>query len=158
MSAAGSDGAAVRIPPPLIFAGAIIGGGLLHTRLPLPGFTLHAGLRIALCAICLLAGSLLMVGAMRLFKLSGQDPRPWKSTPEIVSSGVYRFSRNPMYVGMALIQAGIGIGASKPWVVALVPLVLLTVYVTAVRHEEAYLQREFGETYTDYRAAVRRWL
>jgi len=58
----------------------------------------------------------------------------------------------------ALMQIGIGIGLGNGWIVALVPPVLLVVYFTAIRHEEAYLERKFGETYAKYKASVRRWL
>jgi protein-S-isoprenylcysteine O-methyltransferase Ste14 len=63
-----------------------------------------------------------------------------------------------MYVGMALVQTGIGIGWGNAWILAFVPVVLGIVYAIAVRHEEAYLEHKFGETYTAYKAAVRRWL
>jgi len=63
-----------------------------------------------------------------------------------------------MYVGMALIQIAIGIGLANGWIVVLVLPVLLIVYVTAIRHEETYLEEKFGSAYTDYKASVRRWL
>jgi protein-S-isoprenylcysteine O-methyltransferase Ste14 len=59
---------------------------------------------------------------------------------------------------MALLQAALGIGFANAWIVALIPPVLVVVYLTAIRHEEAYLERRFGETYTAYKRSVRRWL
>jgi protein-S-isoprenylcysteine O-methyltransferase Ste14 len=152
------DGAAVRFPPPFVYLIAVIVGALLQAfvlRLPLDlptGPRIVAGLAIALFGFTI-GGS-----AFGLFRRTGQDPAPWKSTPEIVSTGIYRFTRNPMYVGMALVQAGIGVGLGNGWVVALVPVSLAVVYVTAVRHEEAYLERKFGPSYLSYKASVRRWL
>jgi hypothetical protein len=58
---------------------------------------------------------------------------PWKSTPEIISTGIYRFTRNPMHLGMALIQLSIGIGLGSGWIAVLVPLSLLVIYAIAVR-------------------------
>ena len=87
-----------------------------------------------------------------------QDPKPWATTPEIISSGIYRFTRNPMYVGMALVQIAIGIGLANWWVILAVPVSLVLVYLTAIRQEEAYLERKFGSAYTDYKMSVRRWL
>lgn len=152
------DGAAVRIPPPLVYLGGVIAGVLVHgfvlpLRPPLP-----PGARVALTAVAILLGLSLMGGAIRLFRRSGQDPKPWEPTPEIISTGVYRFTRNPMYVGMALLQIGIGVGLANGWILALVPVVLALVYWTAIRHEEAYLERKFGENYTSYKRSVRRWL
>ena len=152
------DGAAVRVPPPLVYLGGVIAGVVIHWLvLPLP-LGLSAAARIALTAAAALLGILLMGGAIRLFRQTGQDPKPWEPTPEVVSTGVYRFTRNPMYVSMALLQIAIGVGLANGWILALVPPVLVIVYGTAIRHEEAYLERKFGETYASYKRSVRRWL
>ena len=96
--------------------------------------------------------------ALSLFRRTGQDPKPWAPTPEIVATGIYRFTRNPMYVGMALVLLALGLAFANAWIVALVPTTLAVVYWTAVRHEEAYLERKFGAAYARYKAATRRWL
>ncbi|MCX5739319.1 MAG: isoprenylcysteine carboxylmethyltransferase family protein [Proteobacteria bacterium] len=80
----------------------------------------------------------------------------WERSP--FSTGIYRFTRNPMYVGMALLQTSIGITWGNGWILALVPVVLVTIYTIAIRHEEAYLERKFGSTYLEYKRSVRRWL
>jgi protein-S-isoprenylcysteine O-methyltransferase Ste14 len=152
------DGAAVRIPPPLLYLGAVVIGGLLHVLVfPLP-IDLPTGLRIAVAAVAALIGLMLGAGALGLFRRTGQDPKPWESTPEIISTGIYRYTRNPMYVGMALLQLSIGIGWGNGWIVALLPPVLVLIYATAIRHEEAYLERKFGEVYLAYKRSVRRWV
>jgi protein-S-isoprenylcysteine O-methyltransferase Ste14 len=158
MSDGERDGAAVRIPPPLVYLGAVGVGVLLQTFVQPAGPALPTGVRIAVTAAAALLGLAAIGGAVRLFRRTGQDPKPWEPTPEIVSSGVYRLTRNPMYVGMALLQIAIGVGLANGWVLALVPLVLVLVYWTAIRHEEAYLERKFGETYARYKRSVRRWL
>ena len=101
---------------------------------------------------------MLLGGAINLFRRTGQNPEPWKSTPEIVTSGVYRLTRNPMYVGLALLQAAIGVGLANGWIVALIPLVLVIIYLMAIRHEEHYLEAKFGDAYVRYKTSVRRWL
>ncbi len=158
MAAEDNDAAAVRFPPPLVYLAALIIGALLHaTVLPLP-FDLALGARIAAATAIALPGTAMMLGAVGLFRRTGQDPKPWKTTPEIISTGVYRITRNPMYVGMALLQTGIGIGFANGWIIALVPPVLAIIYATAIRPEEAYLERKFGDPYTEYKRSVRRWL
>lgn len=151
------DGAAVRLPPPLVFLGALVLGAVIQTfaplRLELP-FALRAGGALFAGA----AGVALLAGALSLFRRTGQDPKPWEPTPEIVSTGIYRFTRNPMYVGMALLLLALGLAFANAWIVALVPTVLAVVYWTAVRHEEAYLERKFGAAYEAYKARTRRWL
>jgi len=158
MEASERDGAAVRFPPPLVYLIAVFVGILLHAFvLPLP-LELPGSARIMVALGAAVLGLAIGGSAFGLFRRTGQDPAPWKSTPEIVSTGIYRFTRNPMYVGMALVQAGIGVGLGNAWIVALVPAVLVVVYATAVRHEEAYLERKFGPSYLTYKASVRRWL
>jgi protein-S-isoprenylcysteine O-methyltransferase Ste14 len=99
-----------------------------------------------------------MVSAVALFRRTGQDPKPWKSTPELVLKGPYRWTRNPMYLGMALFQAAVGLWFANGWILLTLPIVLVAIYLTAIRHEEAYLERKFGTPYQDYKSAVRRWL
>jgi protein-S-isoprenylcysteine O-methyltransferase Ste14 len=152
------DGAAVRFPPPLVYLGAAAVGALLQAFVyPLP-LGLSLGKRLGGAAASALLGVLLVAAAMGLFRRTGQDPKPWKSTPQIISTGIYRYTRNPMYVGMGLIQAGIGIGLDNAWIIALLPAVLGLIYAIAIRHEEAYLARKFGETYLAYKRSVRRWV
>ena len=158
MEGARRDAASVRLPPPLVYLGAVLAGVLGQWLLAPLSFPLGPGLRIGAAVLAAGLGLALIAAAIGLFRRSGQDPEPWKPTPEIVSSGVYRITRNPMYVGMALIQLGIGIGARNGWILLLVPVAVAVVYATAVRHEEAYLERKFGDAYLDYKRSVRRWL
>ena len=152
------DGTTVRIPPPLVFLGGVIIGVVVHAFvLPAP-IWLSSGLRIAVAVGVAGVGLAVMGGAIGLFRRTGQDPKPWKSTPEIISTGVYRITRNPMYVGMALLQIAIGVGLENWWIIVLVPAALAIVHATAVRHEEAYLERKFGDEFTRYQATVRRWI
>jgi len=155
---AGHDGAAVRFPPPfvpLIALGVGIGVHALVWPLGLP----VAGLvRWGLAALLLAGGVALMAGALGLFQRTGQDPKPWLATPEIISSGVYGFTRNPMYLGMGVLQAGFGVALANAWVLLLVPVTWAVIQAIAIRHEEAYLERKFGAAYIDYRSRVRRWL
>jgi protein-S-isoprenylcysteine O-methyltransferase Ste14 len=151
------DGAAVRVPPPLSFVAAVVGGIGLQFIWPL-SIGLPWGPRVALGLLVALLGVALVVGALRLFRETGQDPIPWVATPEIVTSGVYRFTRNPMYVGLAFVQTAFGIALGNLWVLLLVPVACLVVQRTAILHEEAYLERKFGDSYRDYKKAVRRWL
>jgi len=152
------DGAAVRFPPPLVYVGAVIAGVLLHALVLPLRLELAPSVRIVVAAAAALVGLVVMAGAVRLFKRTGQDLKPWKATPEIISAGVYRFTRNPMYVSMALLQIAIGVGLANGWIVALAPLVLVIIYRIAIRHEEAYLERKFGGAYIEYKRSVRRWI
>ena len=79
-------------------------------------------------------------------------------TTTIVESGPYRFTRNPIYLGMFLGLIGLAIAFDNLWLlVTLVPFALVIRYGVVAR-EEAYLERKFGDVYRDYRSRVRRWL
>ena len=71
---------------------------------------------------------------------------------------MHRWSRNPIYVAMFLIYAGIGIALRSPWILLLLLPVVITIRYCVVAREEAYLKRLFGDAYRDYKARVRRWL
>jgi len=88
----------------------------------------------------------------------GASVLPLRTPPHLVREGVYRFSRNPMYVSLILICAGVAVqlGTTTPWIaVVLFALWLDRVFV---RREEDLLQAHFGETYREYCNRVRRWL
>ncbi|MEW6777085.1 MAG: isoprenylcysteine carboxylmethyltransferase family protein [Bdellovibrionota bacterium] len=153
-----ADAARVRFPPPLLYLLTVLTGVLLHAFvLPLP---LAAGgtLRVFLAGGMGLAAVLLMWGAFGRFRETGQNPKPWTPSPELITNGIYRYTRNPMYVSLALLQGAIGAALANLWIVALVPVSLIAVYFVAVRHEEAYLEEKFGEPYRQYKKSVRRWL
>ena len=152
------DRAAVQFPPPLVFVLAVVTGFLLNrSALPLP-LGLPDWIREAVGDGAVLFGAGLMITATVLFRRTGQHPSPWKSTPEMILKGPFRVTRNPMYLGMALIQLGTGLRLSNGWILGMLPLALFGVYWVAVRHEEAYLERKFGDPYLEYKSSVRRWL
>jgi protein-S-isoprenylcysteine O-methyltransferase Ste14 len=151
------DGAAVRFPPPFTPLIALAVGIALQFAWPIT-LPVHGLLRYGLGAILLLAGLGAMGAAIGLFREIGQDPKPWVTTPAIVSTGIYRFTRNPMYLGMGLMQAGVGVALANGWVLLLVPVTCFVIARIAIRHEEAYLESKFGAEYTDYKARVRRWV
>jgi protein-S-isoprenylcysteine O-methyltransferase Ste14 len=116
--------------------------------------------RLAGTVLALLLGGMglgLIVAAAGRFSSTGQKPAPWTPTPQIINDGIYRYTRNPMYVGMALLQAALGLGVSSLWIVLMVPASAAAVYLTAIRPEENYLTEKFGEGYLSYKRTVRRW-
>lgn len=147
-------GARVRIPPPLAFAAAMVAGLLL------PGLRLQGNhlARIAAGALLLAGGASLGLAAIGLFRRTGQDPAPWKPTPELIRAGPYRYTRNPMYLGMTLLALSAAAFAGRGWIALLAPVALAAVHFTAVLREEEYLAEQFGAPYLAYQAKVRRYL
>lgn len=153
----GERGANVRFPPPLVYLAFILSGVGIRYAIQLPdpadGFIMRAaGIAIVL------AGLWLIVEAWKLFKRTGQDPAPWTPSPEMVLSGPYRFTRNPMYVGLTCIQVGLGMALNNLWISLFAALSLLVVHFIAVVPEEKYLTEKFGESYIGYLIKVRRYL
>lgn len=151
-------GARVRFPPPLPFLGGILLGVALHyTVAPAPvpvGRTVSAT-----SGILLLVASLGLVNAARVhFKRTGQNPVPWKPSPELILNGPYRFTRNPMYLGLTLFELGLGLAVNNLWISVFAFPALLAVHFIAVLPEERYLSEKFGEGYKAYLAQVRRYL
>ena len=157
MSESTETGAAVRVPPPLVFIlGALASWGL-HSVAPL-GLPLPPAAVAAITAVSGVVGLSFLSITQLGFMKTKQDPRPWKPTPSIMDTGIYAWSRNPMYIGMAAVELAIGAWVGTAWILLAVPLCLWIVYTTAVRHEEAYLLETFGEEYADYMRRVRRWI
>jgi protein-S-isoprenylcysteine O-methyltransferase Ste14 len=151
-------GADVRLPPPLVFL-ALVGIGVAVQRFAWPvAPPLPLWPRAVAGSVVGMAGLGIGVLAGSWLKRTGQDLAPWKPSPELVVRGIYRYTRNPMYAGMTLIQLGIGIAVGNVWIAAFAPISLLLVHFLAVRHEEAYLEDKFGENYARYKASVRRYL
>lgn len=143
------------IPPPLTFLGFGAATVLLHRWWPLP---LGSGRwSLALGALLAIPG-LVGIPAVWHFRRARTSPFPWDPSVALVTSGPFRFTRNPMYLGFALLYASAaGFGRSW-WPLLTLPVVLLVVTRTAIVHEERYLEAQFGVAYRAYLERVRRWL
>ena len=120
------DAATVRFPPPLVYLSAVILGTLLHVYVLPFRYGFGLGARITAGAAIALLGTAVMGGAIGLFRRTGQDPKPWKTTPEIISTGVYRVTRNPMYLGMLMMLMALAIYmGSLPFYVATLTLFII---------------------------------
>lgn len=151
-------GAEVRFPPPLVPLIGLAAGFVLAKWGGDLGAPLTGALRYSIGAVVFALGVALLVLAGRRFQETGQDPKPWVASPELIATGVYLWTRNPMYIGMGALQAAIGILAANAWMVVLVPVTWLTIYLVAIRHEEKYLEAKFGDSYRGYKKSVRRWI
>jgi protein-S-isoprenylcysteine O-methyltransferase Ste14 len=149
------DIAGVIAPPPLIYLGPLIAGLLLDRRAPIGG--VPSGPARLVGALCL-AGFAIAVFALVAFRRAGTRPEPWKPTTALVTSGPYRFTRNPMYLGFTLLYLALALWFGGYWTLMLLPPILLVMIHGVIRREEAYLSRLFGTEYDDYRERVRRWL
>ncbi len=152
--------AAVKFPPPILPFATIVAGYILGRFMPvLSEYDLPTPARYWIGGLIAVAAVLiLVVWPARQFQQSGQDPKPWTPTPEMVVHGPYKFTRNPMYLGMLLFCIGFAIILSDLWILILTPVCGWLIYYFAIRHEEAYLEEKFGDAYRAYQAGVRRWI
>ena len=153
-----SDNAGIRFPPPFIYLGFLLAGIGAEWFLPLRHFGLDRPLLIVLGIGFVLGGILLAMTAIGLFRRAGEQPEPWTTTNAVVTTGIYRRTRNPMYLGMALLYVGLALIADSPIALILLPVVLVIIQTRVIGREERYLAAKFGQPYLDYKRCVRRWL
>ena len=152
------DAANVRLPPPLIYLGAV-GAGIALERWLIPlSLSLDGTPRVSLGILIIATALTVIAVSSQAFRKTGQTLAPWTSTPSIVKSGVYRYTRNTMYFGLGLGQLGLSVVLDNLWVAVMLIPALSLVYLTAIRHEEAYLESKFGAEYRAYKSSVRRWI
>src|SRR4051812_18020495 len=150
------DNSGVRFPPPLLYIVGLLVGWLLERRYPLA--SLPRNLSLVSGIVLILAGLLVTRAAARGMWAAKTSMIPIRPTKAIVSDGVYRFTRNPMYVSMVVMYVGIALLIRAPWALVLLPLVVFAVDRLVIAKEERYLRGKFGETYTNYCSRVRRWI
>lgn len=156
---AGEPGPGVRLPPPLIFIAALAAGWWLDrtwTALPLSRAVspVREGVGLAL----LVAGLGLVFWGMATFHRAGTAILPTRAASRFVTAGPYRFTRNPMYTGLATAYMGTALLLNTAWPILLLPLALVVLVQFVIHREEAHLARVFGAEYGAYCARVRRWL
>jgi len=110
-------------------------------------------------------GGALMAGALALgiwavlsFRRAGTTPDPHGDVTAFVTSGPFRFSRNPMYLTNVVFQIGAALLLDNAWILMLVPVTWLLLDRVVIAGEERYLSSKYGQAYDDYRRSVRRWV
>jgi protein-S-isoprenylcysteine O-methyltransferase Ste14 len=150
------DTAGVIAPPPLIYLAGLALGFALDAVLPsgeIPG-----ALRWLLGPALVLGGLSLMRSFFLSFGRAGTAVHPGKPSTALVTGGPYAHTRNPAYLGMALLGSGIALLAAAPWALLGIAAAMVVVDGGVIRREERYLERKFGAEYVAYRSRVRRWL
>jgi protein-S-isoprenylcysteine O-methyltransferase Ste14 len=149
------DIAGVVAPPPVIYAVALLAGFGLDALLP--SLNLPGEVAWPVGAVLVVSGVLLLGSFLRAFRRARTPVDPWSPTTTVVTTGPYRLTRNPAYLGFTLLYAGIA-ALAAPWAyVTLVPALVVMDRMVIAR-EERYLQRRFGEEYQRYKERTRRWL
>jgi protein-S-isoprenylcysteine O-methyltransferase Ste14 len=153
------DGADVAIKPPFLFLGALALGSLLSLVIPIgPRLASPNGSALTVGLTFVALGFALAGFSARAFHRAGTEVVPGCSASALVTTGPYRFTRNPIYIGMTLVYFGLALVMTSIWVLLLLIPVLMILQQGVVMQEEAYLKRRFGAAYRKYQAHVPRWL
>ena len=155
-SAEDRKGAAVKFPPPAIFVLALIVAAGLNYLWPLalgiPESIRPLGIGL------ILGGVVIAIVINSNFNRAGTAIEPWKPTTSLVTTGLYRWSRNPIYAGFCLFNIGVGFSFNSAWLLlSFIPAAFLVFHI-AIAKEERYLEAKFGQEYLDYKNRVRRWI
>ena len=151
----GADNAGVIVRPPLLYAVALAAMLALRWLWPLPIFS-GAAFWPGLALVALAVG--LLIWGRQTLVTGGTNVDPSLPSRAVVTSGPYRFSRNPLYMGLAVVYLGLTLALDTWWGIVLLALVLIVMHQGVIQREERYLDRKFGDGYRQYRAAVRRYL
>jgi len=106
----------------------------------------------------ILIGASLGAWAVSTFRRLQTPVLPFHPARALAEEGPYALTRNPMYLGLAIVYLGIALVMNAFWPLVFLPEAIGLTYLFAIRREEAYLAREFGDAYVAYRARVRRWI
>ena len=154
-----NDHADVAVMPPLLFLGALATGALLSYLVPIgPGLGSANGLALTVGLTFVILGFVLVALSGRNFHRAGTSVMPSEPSTALVTTGPYRFTRNPIYIGFVLAYFGFAVVLTSMWVLLLLIPVLAIMQRGVVVREEAYLARKFGDAYRKYQARVPRWL
>ena len=153
------DTAGVIAPPPLLALAAVVFGLLLDGLFPayvltvLLTFTQRVEIAVPLFAIAAALG----IPAVLAFRRAGTHVEPWKPASALVTHGIFRFLRNPMYVGLVILVAALAILLASDWMLVMTVLLAVTLHFGVVRREARYLEATFDDPYRRYRDRVPRY-
>ncbi len=156
MSDDAQDNPGIPFPPPLTYLFSLVTGLVLDKRFHVP-FLPH-GVARALGWPLVLSGVLLNGWFFLTMRRADTPIDPREPVSNLTTDGPFRYTRNPAYLSMTLLYAGIAVLRNALWALMPLPLVLFVIQRDQIEREERYLERTFGEEYLRYKAQVRRWL
>ena len=112
----------------------------------------YSGIFVGFCGLVLATNGLMS------FKKAGTAIKPFEASTALVTDGLYRYTRNPMYLGLVILLIGVAsyLGSLTPYIV--IPVFFLIIQDCFIKHEEPFLENIFGKEYLDYKNNVRRWI
>ena len=153
-----SKGPGVYIPPPLFYVLIFAASLFTQKTIPISDTFFHLKITKVAGVIFLIMALFFLVRSLRQFFLTKNTLILIKPASSLQTTGIYAITRNPMYVGLAIVYLGITCFIGNWWNIILFPILLLIVQEYIIKREEKYLELEFGQKYIEYKGEVRRWL
>ncbi len=150
------DNPGIKVPPPLIYLLPLLLGLLLDRRLHLPFLPRSVGRVLGWPLVG--GGMALTAWFVRTMRKADTTIRIDKPVSRLLQGGPFRYSRNPSYLALAMIYAGIAVLRNSLWAILVLPLVVFVIQREVIGREERYLESAFGEEYLAYKRRVRRWM
>ena len=155
----GKDHAGVLVPPPVLFVTPLLIASALQTLRPMTIFQGSGSTTSLAGLVVIAAGVAVGLSSVASFRNAKTTILPaGRPTTSIVERGPYRFTRNPMYLAMAVAYLGLAIVLNNAWALVFLPVVVAVVDRFVIRREEHYLTAKFGDAYARYCGRVRRWI
>lgn len=150
------DHADVKIHPPIVALFYIVLAMVLQRFIPI---RFHVDVSVRYIGLGLtFIGFMLAAGSFIEFRKARTTLDPHGTVKALVTGGIYRFTRNPIYLGFLLMVIGFPLNYDSLWGIVCAPFFIITLTMLVIQHEEAYLEKKFGDEYTSYKSSVRRWL
>jgi len=145
-------------PPPLLLVVCITGGIVAEHFLSLPFVPGSGAFRTAISIVLVVLAAAIACSAFWELFTHRTSSNPYRETSAFVSTGIYRFTRNPLYVSILLTSLGVAIAVNSLWLMMATAVLFILLQFGVVKQEEEYLSIKFGSVYEDYCRQVRRWL
>lgn len=144
-------------PPPVVALLLIAAGLGIHYAYParlLP----EGWVPFVVAAPLVVVGAAVSAGSVKRFSLAGTDERYASPTSALVQDGPYARTRNPMFLGLVLIQLGVVVAVNAAWALIAVPTLVIYLRYGVISREERFLEERLGDEYTNYKRRVPRWI
>jgi protein-S-isoprenylcysteine O-methyltransferase Ste14 len=145
-----------RVLPPVYFLVSLVAMLALHRLFPV--VRLFGPPASFVGTVLLVVGIAIVATAAATFKRAGTPIVPFEHSTVLVTTGLYRFTRNPMYLGLVTVLLGVAVLCGTLGALLPIPVFVWTLTARFIEGEERFLEEIFGEAYASYRRRVRRWL
>jgi protein-S-isoprenylcysteine O-methyltransferase Ste14 len=152
------DNPGVYIPPPLIYVAVFVLAVFLQKKTGIDNSLFHTRSILFTSILFFVCAVYFMIRSLNQFIRTKNTVVTIKAAESLQITGIYKTTRNPMYVSLVLVYLGLTCLIGNWWNIILLPLLLLVVQEYVIKREEKYLARKFGNEYMEYRQHVRRWL